>query len=321
MYFFRILFVGYKYIHVSCTLKPLTRNHSSQFSIKTAQSVVYLVEQFANRSNTGGKFVVFVRRGERIHITFDVSSGNSSGALAKYRELIVGGQLWTTSGLVTYVLSIIVIVLCSPVMVLAFRASEIVGNKNNHLPYPVTVSESTSQEDATLHNHPRPQTMGITDDLSHMPTNKGKRVAILQSAKYDRTRAEMVTPHSPKPGASSASSTSGIDNPMNSNDRSRLGRNYALEKNPIQHDESFVPAPTEEQLIASRDCVDEHLIEVRETSESIPKEAQSVASESTDEIRMILVGKNPVALESWIGNCLFVNSTKGRDNTKSLDTP
>ena len=30
-----IAFVGYKHIHVSCILKLLTRNHSSQFSIKT----------------------------------------------------------------------------------------------------------------------------------------------------------------------------------------------------------------------------------------------------------------------------------------------
>ena len=51
-------------------------------------------------------------------------------------------------------------------------------------------------------------------------------------------------------------------------------------------------------------------------SESVSKDTQLVPS---DEVRMILDGKDPVALGSWIGNCLFYNSAKGRDSNKSLE--
>ena len=204
----KIPFVGYKHIHVSCILKLLTRNHSSQFSIKTSQSVVDVVEQFANRSNTRDEFWTLMPMGKHIYVTFVVSSGNSSVASAKHWELIFSGQLWTKLSLVIYVVSIVVITLCSPVIVLAFRPSEIVGNKNNHLPYPVTVSESTSQEGFTSRNHSGPQTLGIHHDLSNIPSNESERVPMLQTEKYDRTRAEMVTPNakasqrSPNPGSS-----------------------------------------------------------------------------------------------------------------------
>lgn len=330
----KIPFVGYKHIHVSCILKLLTRNLSSQFSIKTSQSVVDVVEQFANRSNTRDEFWTLMPMGKHIYVTFVVSSGNSSVASAKHWELIFSGQLWTKLSLVIYVVSIVVITLCSPVIVLAFRPSEIVGNKNNHLPYPVTVSESTSQEDATSHNHSGPQTLGIHHDLSNIPTNEGERVPMLQSEKYDRTTAEMVTPNvkasqrSPKPGPSSASSTSETDNTTN-----YCKIDYALEKMPTHHDElaevlSADPALRDgPQSMASIDSdhennhTTEHLVAIPETSGNIPQGGERVASESTAEIRMILVGKNPVALETWIGNCLFINPTKGRNSTKSLDTP
>ena len=332
-----IAFVGYKHIHVSCILKLLTRNHSSQFSIKTSQSVVDIVEQFANRSNTRDAFWTLMPMGRQIYITFVVSSGNSSVASAKHWELIFSGQLWTKLSLVIYVVSIAVITLCSPVIVLAFRPSEIVGNKNNHLlllPYSVPESESTSQEDATSHNHSGPQTLGIHDDLSSMPTNEGERVPMLQSEKYDRATAEMVTPNakasqrSPKSGSSSASSTSGTDNATR-----YYKKDYAPEKMPTHHDE-LVEVPSADpalrdgpQSMASRDSggpnnhTIEHLVAIPETSGNLPEGGERVASESTDEIRMIPVGKNPVALESWIGNCLFIISAKGRNSTKSLDTP
>ena len=326
-----ILFIGYKHIHVSCILKLLTRNHSSQFSIKTSQSVVHIVEQFANRSNTRDEFLTLMPMGKYIYVTFVVSSGNSSVASAKHWELILSGQLWTKWSLAIYVFSIVVITLYRPRIVLAFRPSEIVGNKNNHLlhlRYSVPESGSTSQEDATSHNHSGAQTLGIHDDLSNMPTNGGERVPILQSEKYDITKAKMVTPNakqrSPKPGSSLASSTSGTDN----------STNYDVpEKVPIHHDElAEVPSAGPAlrhgpQSIASRDSDEEnnhttdHLVTIRETSGKVPEGGERVASESTDEIRMILVGKNPVALESWIGNCLFINPTKGRNSTKSLDTP
>ena len=101
---------------------------------------------------------------------------------------------------------------------------------------------------------------------------------------------------------------------------------------PTHHDElaevpSADPAPRDGlQSIASRDTDDEnnhtteHLVAIPETSGNTPEGGERIASTSTDEIRMILVGKNPVALESWIGNCLF-NSTKGRNSAMSLDTP
>ena len=155
-------------------------------------------------------------------------------------------------------------------------------------------------------------------DRSNIPSNEGERVPMLQIEKYDRTRAEMVTPNakasqrSPKPGPSSASSTSGTDNATN-----YCKIDCAHEKMPTHHDElaevpSVDPAPRDgPQSIASRDTDDEnnhtteYLVAIPETSENIPEGGERVASKSTDEIRMILVGKNPVALESWIGNCLF----------------
>lgn len=321
----KILFVGYKHIHVSCILKLLTRNYSSQFSINTSESVVDVVEQFANRSNTRDEFWTLMPMGKHIYLRFVVSSGNSSVASAKQWELILSGQLWTKLSLVIYVVSIAVIILCSPVIVLVFRPSEIVVNKNSHLPLPV--SESTSQEDAT-YNHSR----RIYDDLSNLPTNEGEQAPMLQSEKYDRTTAEMVTPNaktpqrSANPGSSSVSSTSGIDN----TDRSMCKMDHAVVKMPTQHDESAVPSADPAlrdgpQSIASRDSDDEnnHTTEhlIPETSGNVPEGGGRVASESTNEIRMILVGKNPVALESWIGNCLFINSKKRRNSTKSLDTP
>lgn len=321
-------FVGYKHIHVSCILKLLTRNYSSQFSIKTSQSVVDVVEQFANRSNTRDEFWTLMPMGKHIYVTFVVSSGNSSVASAKHWEFILSGQLWTKLSLVIYVVSIVVITLCSPVIVLAFRPSEIVGNKNSHLPLPV--SESTSQEDAT-YNHSR----RIYYDLSNLPTNEGEQAPMLQSEKYDRTTAEMVSPNaktsqrSPKPGSSSVSSTSGIHNATT--DRSYCKIDFALVKMPTQHDESAVPSAYPAlrdgpKSIASRDSDEnkhttEHLVAKTETSGNVRKGGGRTSTESTNEIRMILVGKNPVALESWIGNCLFNNSKKGRNSTKSLDTP
>lgn len=284
----KIPFVGYKHILLSCILKLLTRNHSSQFSIKTSQSVVDVVEQFANRSNTRDEFWTLMPMGKHINVTFVVSSGNSSVASDKHRELILSGQLWTKLSLVIYVVSIVVITLYSPLIVLAFHPSEIVVNKNNHLPYPVTVSES-------------PRSTGINNDLSDMPTNGGKRVP-QQSQEYDRKKAKMVTTstktpqHSSKPGSSAACSAS-----------TSCTIDLDSVKEPTEHDES--PDSSRDSDVGNKHT------EKRERSGKAPKGGKSVASKSTDKIRMILVGKNPVALESWIGNCLFINSKKGRNST------
>ena len=307
----KIPFVGYKHFLLSCILKLLTRNHSSQFSIKTSQSVVDVVEQFANRSNTRDEFWTLMPMGKHIYVTFVVSSGNSSVASDKHRELILSGQLWTELSLFIYVVSIVVITLYSPLIVLAFHPSEIVVNKNNHLPYPVTVSESSGST-------------GINDDLSDMPTNGGKRVP-QQSEEYDGTKAKMVTTstktpqHSSKPGSSAACSAS-------ASGMCKIDLDFV--KEPTEHDES--PDSSRDSDVGNKHT------EKRERSGKAPEGGKSVASKSTDKIRMILVGKNPVALESWIGNCLFINSKKGRnsttvsttyydstndDSTKSLDTP
>ena len=347
----RILFGGYKYIHVSCILKLTTRNYSLRLSINTPQSVVYLVEKFANRSNTGEKFLILVRRKEGIQVTFDVSSGISSVGLqlAKHRELIVPEQLWEPLWRFCYALIIIVIALYCPLIVVACRPSEIVGN---HTLSPVKDSKTTPQEhpDNTLPNRqsrdeqnnpsPIPQfASGINGDLSDLRIDEGNAVAFaMQAEGYDSRRAEMVTAsantsrRSPKP---SESSTSGIS------DESRCEKSVVIEKKPTESgfvDMSATP-DTDRLLQASRgtrgssidirnrngrdpvvESSSEHIVVIPETSESVPEIRQRVTSESTtDEVRMILDGKDPVALGSWIGNCLFVNSAKERDNNKYLD--
>jgi len=310
MYFFRIIFFGYKYIHVSCTLQPLTRDYSSQSSIKDPQSVVDLVVQFANRGNTSEKFLIFMRRGENIHVTLDVSSGNSSGASARHRELIVSGQLGTKFWLVAYVLFIIVIVLYINVMVLAFRPSEIVGKKSSLLSQPVPESDF-----AESHRQPRSQTQG-KNDPSYMPTNEGERVAKLPSENYDVTTVDVVTPsdktsqHSPKHGSSPASSTTRTDNA--NNDRSRCEGNNAPGKKPVHNDDVAVHVGTDGQSGDSFDREEKHLDETHKSSGNLPKKIQ-------DEVRMILVCTDPIGLGSWIGNCLFISSPEGRNESKSLD--
>ena len=357
----RILFGGYKYIHVSCILKLTTRNYSLRLSINTPQSVVYLVEEFANRSNTGEKFLILVRRKEGIQVTFDVSSGISSVGSAKLRELIVPEQLWEGLWRFCYAIIVIVIALYCPLIVVACRPSEIVGN---HKLSPMKDSKTTPQEnpDNTLPNRqsrdeqnnpsPIPQfASGINGDLSDLRIDEGNAVAFaMQAEGYDSRRAEMVTAsantsrRSPKPSESSLrihseSSTSGIDNSIS--DESRCEESVVIEKQPTESgfvDKSATP-DTDRLLQASRgtrgssidirtrngrdpvvESSSEHIVVIPETSESVPEIRQRVTSESTtDEVRMILDGKDPVALGSWIGNCLFINSAKERDNNKYLD--
>lgn len=81
--------------------------------------VVYLVAEFANRRKAGEKFVTLVRRKEGIQVTFDVSSGMSSVGSAKHRELIVAAQLWKSLWCFCYVVIVIAIALCCPLIVFA----------------------------------------------------------------------------------------------------------------------------------------------------------------------------------------------------------
>lgn len=351
----RILSGGYKYIHVSCILKLTTRNHSLRLSINTPQSVVYLVEEFANRSNTGEKFLILVRRKEGIQVTFDVSSGISSVGSAKHRELIVPEQLWESLWRFCYAVIVIVIALYCPLIVVACRPSEIVGY---HKLSPMKDSKTTPQEhpDNTLpsrqsrdeQNNPSPIPQfasGISGDLSDLRIDEGNAVAFpVQDAGYDSRRAEMVpagantSRRSPKPRIHSESSTSGINNSIS--DGSRCEKSVVIEKPPESEfvDKSATP-DTDRLLQASRgtrvssidirnrnwrdpvvEIPSELFVLISETSESVPDIRQRVTSESTtDEERMILDGKDPVALGSWIGNCLFINFAKERDNNKYLD--
>lgn len=357
------IFGGYKYIHVSCILKLTTRNHSLRLSINSPQSVVYFVEEFANRSNTCEKFLILMRRKEGIQVTFDVSSGISSVGSAKNRELIVTEQLWKGLWRFCYVLIVIAIALWCPQIVVACGPSEIVGNlKDNHyLSHPVRESETTAQEhpDITLPNHqsgrgeqnnlyPIPQfASGImSGDLSDTCTDEGNAVAFpMQAERYDSRRAELVATsanisrRSPESSVSSGSWTLEIYNSIS--DGSRCDKSVVIEREPIQIefvDMLAAPADTHRQLPASRGARGSSIdtrnrngrntgvespsvhIEVPGLSESVPERSQRVTSESTaDEVRMILDGKDPVALGSWIGNWLFINSAKGRDNNKYLD--
>ena len=110
---------------------------------------------------------------------------------------------------------------------------------------------------------------------------------------------------------------------------SNVEKNVASERSRIQgeFEEKLVVTKSDSEMIASNeDSSSEYnptagqLVEiVYASSESVSEDTQRVPSESTDEVRMILDGKDPVALGSWIGNCLFINSAKGRDNNKYVE--
>ena len=336
----RILFGGYKYIHVSCILKLTTRNHSLLLSINTPQSLVYLVEEFANRSNTGEKFLILVRRKDGIQVTFDVSSGISSVGSAKHRELIVPEQLWERLWRFCYAVIVIVIALYCPLIVVAFRPSEIMGNlKDNHnLPddHAMKESKTTAQEhsDATFSQNNGPPIPEFDSWIIGDLSGEGNEEVIpiqysIMQAESD-SEAELVNfsvknlRRYPEPSESSDSWTSGFDHSIS--DGNRCEKSVGIGKKPTQMDcwqgaqGSSIDTRNTNGSDAGVKGPSEHVLEIPEPTESVLEKTQCVTSESTtDEVRMILDGKDPVALGSWIGNCLFINSAKGRDNNKYLE--
>lgn len=235
-------------------------------------------------------------------------------------QVIVSGQPSAKSWHFRYVLLVMAIVFYSHLILVAYRPSEIVGNignKDSHLRH----SGMTPQENppGPLPSH---QISGRDEGNNLMDQCPGVRITVdaldafqlttrHAQAEDDGTNSKMVISSentslpSPKPGVPSGSFTSG---------------NAAIGTNHIQDefvDKLAASNYSHSNMIAS--CGDSS-IDARNRregdavnrSESDPAQTKNVPLKSTDEVRMILDGKDPVALGSWIGNCLFINSAKGQ---------
>ena len=240
------------------------------------------------------------------------------------------GQPWITLWRFCYVVLVMAIALYSPLILAACRPSEIMyrhvhslhsvinslrtlRNAQEHPSGTFFGNQKSGQDEAFDISCSIDRSSWVANSLSD------ERNTPHGQAEDDGTNAEMVIPNNNAPGTSQNSESSTLGN---------VEKNVSSERSHIQgeFEEKLAVTKSDSEMIASsEDSSSEYnptgddLVEiVYGNSESDSEDTQRVPSESTDEVRMILGGRDPVALGSWIGNC-FINSAKGRDNNKYLE--
>lgn len=252
-------------------------------------------------------------------------------ALQYIEQVIVSGQPWTRLWLFRHVVLVMAIALYSPLILVAYRPSEIMGKKDRPSCRAVTNSERTAQENPPgplpneqqsgteegnnqFHTILNFQSGGVTSSLSdEKNTSHGQAVD-------DGETSEMVLPNNAKASGPSQKSSVSSGSSTSENVKIKVASETSIRGELVEKLADSTDTADSERIASSEGSHStEDLVEVVTSSESVSKDTQRFRSESTDEVRMVLDGKDPVALGSWIGNCLFINSAKGCDNNKYLE--